>query len=264
MRGLRAALGFLALASFPVDAAEDRPRLHVILSDGHNQLQGQSKQVANEMIAIFRTMGIDLTWSSDPSAWSTTLPSVLVSVVPHSGRDWGIGEETLAAVMRDGPDSPGSVFLFYPDIALNFRPGRKEAIRNAPRALVSWQVGIARVITHEILHFFLPGRPHDESGIFLEKLRRDTLLRPGLEVSPDTREALVKRLREGESPGRQRPGNTSNVPGPAMVWGRMSHGWTGTPESAVSPTVSPWMRKFSEGSRSSRRWAELIYRGLRG
>jgi hypothetical protein len=57
-------------------------------------------------------------------------------------------------------------------------------------------VGAARVITHEILHYFLPGRPHDEAGIFMEHQRGDSLLSPKLEVSPDTREALLTKLKE--------------------------------------------------------------------
>jgi hypothetical protein len=203
MRVLSLALGLLALASLNADAAEDRPGLHLFLSDGHNQLQGQSKRVANEVIAIFREMGVDVTWSSDPSAPSTAFPSVLISVVPHSGRDWHIAKEAMAAVLGNGPDSPGTVFLFYPDVALNFRAGRTEAARNAPRAFVSWHVAVARIITHEILHSFLPGRPHDTDGIFMESLRRETLMRRGLEVSSDTREALVARLRAlGERSGK--------------------------------------------------------------
>jgi hypothetical protein len=56
-------------------------------------------------------------------------------------------------------------------------------------------VGVARVITHEIVHYFLPGRPHDETGIFMEHQRGDTLLSPKLEISTETRDALLKKLR---------------------------------------------------------------------
>jgi hypothetical protein len=190
------AVGLLWAASFDADAAEDKARLHFILSDGHNQLRGQSKRVADEVIAIFRAMGIDAIWSSDPSASPVALPTVLISVVPHSARGWRIKKEAMAAVLGNGPDSPGTIFLFYPDIALNFQAGRTEAPRNAPQALVSWHVAVARIITHEILHSFLPGRPHDPDGIFMESLRRETLMRRGLEVRSDTREAMVARLQE--------------------------------------------------------------------
>jgi hypothetical protein len=203
MKVLSMALGFLWVVSFDADAAENKAALHFILSDGHNQLRGQSKRVADEVIAIFRAMGIDATWSSDPSASSTMLPAVLISVVPHSGRDWHLAKEAMAAVLGNGPDSPGTIFLFYPDIALNFRSGRTEAARNAPQALVSWHVAVARIITHEILHSFLPGRPHDTDGIFMESLRRETLMKRGLGVRSDTQEALVARLRAlGDDSGK--------------------------------------------------------------
>jgi hypothetical protein len=192
----RLMMALVLAVPFDAASADSKPGLHFILSDGHEQFRGESKRVANEVIAILGRMGIDATWSSDPSSSRSALPSVLVSVVPHSGRDWHIKKEAMAAVLRDNPDSPGTIFLFYPDIALNFRPGRTEMARNAPQAFVSWHTAVARVITHEILHSFLPGRRHDPDGIFMESLRRDTLMRRGLDVSPDTREALVARLRE--------------------------------------------------------------------
>lgn len=171
---------------------------HLVLSDGHNQLQGQSKHVAKEVVEIFREMGIDVTWSSDPSDPFLSAPNtVTAAILPHSSRDWRIADGAMATVARDGSDSPGSVFLFYPDVAraMDFRPARTQSIRDGRPAGVSWHVGVARVLTHEILHYFLPGRPHDATGIFMEHQRGDILLSPKLEVSPHTREALLKKLR---------------------------------------------------------------------
>jgi hypothetical protein len=50
--------------------------------------------------------------------------------------------------------------------------------------LVSRRVGVARVVTHDILHSFLPGRPDDTEGVFMERLGRDTLLRREVESVP--------------------------------------------------------------------------------
>jgi hypothetical protein len=46
-------------------------------------------------------------------------------------------------------------------------------------------VGIARVITHDILRYFLPGRQHNATGIFMEHHRGDSPLSPTLDISPD-------------------------------------------------------------------------------
>jgi hypothetical protein len=171
---------------------------HLVLADGHNQLQGQSKHVVKKVVEIFAEMGIDVTWSSDPSVPSSSArPTVIVAILAHSSRDRRLRDGAMAAVAREGSDSPGSVFLFYPDVAraMDFRPARSSSIRDGRPSGVSWHVGVARVVAHEILHYFLPGRSHDTTGIFMEHQRGDSLLSPKLEVSPDTREALLNRLR---------------------------------------------------------------------
>jgi len=170
---------------------------HLVLADGHNQLQGQSKHVANAVVEIFGEMGIDVTWSSDPSVpTSSARPTVIVALLPHSSREWRLRDGAMATVAREGSDSPGSVFLFYPDVAraMAFRPARSSSIRDGRPSGVSWHVGVARVVTHEILHYFLPGRPHDSAGIFMEHQRGDSLLSPKLEVTHDTPEALLAKL----------------------------------------------------------------------
>lgn len=171
---------------------------HLVLADGHNQLQGQSKHVVKKVVEIFAEMGLDVTWSSDPSVPSSSArPTVIVAILAHSSRDRRLRDGAMAAVAREGSDSPGSVFLFYPDVAraMDFRPARSSSIRDGRPSGVSWHVGVTRVVAHEILHYFLPGRSHDTTGIFMEHQRGDSLLSPKLEVSPDTREALLNRLR---------------------------------------------------------------------
>jgi hypothetical protein len=171
---------------------------HLVLSDGHNQLQGQSKHVAKEVVEIFRNMGIEVAWSSDPGDLSSSTPyTVTVAILPHSSRAWRMADGVMAAVTRGGSDSRGSVFLFYPDVAraMDYHPARTSSIRNQRPPGVSWHVGVARVISHEILHYFLPGRSHDATGIFMEHQCGDLLLSAKLEVIPDAREALLKKLR---------------------------------------------------------------------
>lgn len=52
------------------------------------------------------------------------------------------------------------IFLFYPDItrAMDYRPARTNSIRDGRPAGIPSEVGIARIITHDILHYFLPRR----------------------------------------------------------------------------------------------------------
>jgi hypothetical protein len=158
---------------------------------------GAGEARAREVVEIFQGMGVEVTWSSDPSKTPPeSLDVVTVAILPHSSRDWRLREGAMAAVAREKPGSRGSVFLFYPDIlrALDFQPARSSSIRDGRPPGVPWHVGIARVVVHEVLHYFLPERPHDTSGIFMEHHRADSLLSAKLEVAPATREALLMRV----------------------------------------------------------------------
>jgi hypothetical protein len=195
MGGFAVVFGTLAVACSAA-AAEQKLSFHLVLCDGHGQLQGQSKRVAGNVVEIFRDIGIDVTWSSDPRVPpSSAVNVVTVAVLPHSSSDWRIRDRAMATTLRAGAGS-ASIFLFYPDIAraMGIWPARMGSIRDRP-AGIAWDVGVARVITHEILHYFLPSRPHDKTGIFMEHLRGDFLLSQKLEVVSETRGALLEKLR---------------------------------------------------------------------
>jgi hypothetical protein len=181
------ALGAVAHA---VEAAGPEPSFHFVLSDENQQLRGRPDRVARQVVDIFREMRVRATWSSDPND-PCVAPRVVVVVLPTSSRDWGIARGAVGAVSRKV--DPRSVFIFYPDIerALDLRPARDPSILGGGWPVVRWQRAIARVIAHEILHYFLPGRPHDATGMFSEDLSGSRLTRPSLDVIEDTRKALT-------------------------------------------------------------------------
>lgn len=193
---------------------------HLVLSDGHNQLQGQSRHVAQEVVETFRSIGVRVTWSSDPKEIPSETDFVTVAILPHSSRDWRLAKGALAAVAREGIDSRGSVFLFYPDIAraLDFHPARSSSIRDTRPPGVPWHVGVARIVVHEILHFFLPERSHDRSGIFMEHHRTDSLLSPTIEIAPGTRESLRERLRAARRGSMQELSPAPTEPVIGVAW----------------------------------------------
>jgi hypothetical protein len=54
--------------------------------------------------------------------------------------------------------------------------------------------GVARVIFHEVLHYFLPGRPHDPEGVFMDHVGGNVLAHSTFDVTAETRDALVATL----------------------------------------------------------------------
>lgn len=169
------------------------PSFHLVLSDGNDQLKGQLNATAERVATSFREIGIEVTWSFDPS--DPSLPAfnvVKVIVLPRSSRDWGMSSGVLAAVRR-GSDSQALVVVFYKEVdrILNVRSIQ------GPNALGTRPVNaVARVIVHEVLHYFLPERPHDPDGVFKDHVGGNLLARSSVEIRPDTREALVAKLLE--------------------------------------------------------------------
>ena len=174
---------------------------HLVLSDGNRQLLGRSNAVAEHVAGIFREMGVEMTWSFDASELGNLPPhTVHVIIRPHSSREWGLGAGALATVLRE-PDSRSSVFVFYPDLerALVRRPMRPQSLRGGRPPGRAWLDAVSRVIAHEILHYFLPGRPHDATPLFREHVGGGELASATFTVSLETRDALVARLRyDGE------------------------------------------------------------------
>ncbi|HSF15101.1 MAG TPA: hypothetical protein VLK65_06080 [Vicinamibacteria bacterium] len=183
------------------------PSFHFVLSDGSRQLLGLSEEVAERVAGIFADMEVDVSWSFDASELPSLPPrTVHVIVRPHSARDWGLSSGVLATVLRE-PDSRSSVFVFYPDLerALIRRPMRPQSLRGGRPPGEAWLDAVSGVITHEILHYFLPGRSHDRSGVFAEHVDGGELARSSFETSPETRDALIERLRPDLDPSAAGP-----------------------------------------------------------
>jgi hypothetical protein len=173
------------------------PSFHLVLSDGNSQLEGQTERIAENIVTKFREMGIEVTWSSDPS--DPALPAsnvVKVIVLPRSSEDWGLRPGVLAATRRDS-ESEAVVVVFYKDVerVLNVRQPR------ATRSIQGWRApgrrvvrGVSRVVVHEIFHYFLPGRPHDAEGVFMDHVEGNLLARSSCEVSKETSDALITKL----------------------------------------------------------------------
>ena len=172
------------------------PSFHLVLSDGNDQLKGQSGRIAETVVKSFGKIGIDVTWSQDPS--DPFLPSNVVNVIvlPRSSEEWQLSPGILAATRRDS-NGKALIVVFYPEVEriLSVRsPFEAQPIQGwrAPGRRIA--NGVARVVVHEVLHYFLPRRPHDAEGVFMDHVGGNVLARSTSEVSAETREALVATL----------------------------------------------------------------------
>ncbi len=190
-----AAFALLTLAS---------PSFHVVLSDGNDQLKGQSGRIEETIAKSFGKIGIEVTSSQDPSDPSLPAGVVNVIILPRSSVEWNLDPGILAATRRDA-NGKALIVVFYPELEriLNVRsPFGVQPIQGwrAPgRRVVN---GVARVVVHEILHYFLPGRPHDAEGVFMDHVGGNLLANSTFKISAGTRDALVATLLTKESRSR--------------------------------------------------------------
>lgn len=176
-----------------------RPRIEAILSDGHGLVPGGLAPVRQSVRHELRRLGIEVTWveKDHPEAGSSPLRVVFL---PHDAKEWRRTGETMGAVVLDGT-STSSVYVFYPAAKeVLGDPGDGGSILGRPSG-PDWFKGLARIILHEMIHFLLPGRPHDSSGLFAPNLKATRLLGPKLDVDAETHTALISRLCPGGSRG---------------------------------------------------------------
>jgi hypothetical protein len=104
----------------------------------------------------------------------------------------------MAAVRRNADSKMGAVVVvFYKEIAriLNLSDPRATRSVQGSRSPGSRAVrGVAAVVVHEILQYFLPGRPHDADGVFKSHVNGNVLERSSSEISAETLDALRVRL----------------------------------------------------------------------
>jgi hypothetical protein len=168
------------------------PNVHSSLSDGHDLIPGGLAPVRAAIEQELLRLGVLLTWINNED---TKAPGPILRVVllPHGAADWGRSDSTLGAV-RLGGDSPSSIYVFYPAVKQVIgAPTDTTSILGGPSGRI-WVRALARIVLHEMIHFLLPGRPHDTSGLFAQNLSGRDLLGSTLSLAPETKTALVDQL----------------------------------------------------------------------
>lgn len=184
--GVFVSVQLVALTGSALRTMEDcskEPVIRVVLSDGHRKVPGGLEPIEALLVEEFRRIGVGVVWTPGDHP-SPPEDLVRIAILPHDGADWGSARKALGATVRDGGGS--SVFIFYPAVERTL--GRRTETSRISGPDVNpqeWQLGLARVITHEILHALLPAKLHDTTGVFAEDVRvqnlvaREPFWRPG-------------------------------------------------------------------------------------
>jgi hypothetical protein len=185
----------VCFSGWSVPSRAEEPAVHIVIYDPQHQVPGGLDSARRALVEEFRRLGIELDCSRGDETFSRAGITIPVVVRSHLASDWGLPPDALGTV-RGGERR--MIYLFFPAIenALPEIPSGKGTILRRHGAFARpWSVGVARVIAHEILHFLLPGRSHDRTGLFAGHFTEDMLLGSTLALAPTTTSTLLSRLR---------------------------------------------------------------------
>jgi hypothetical protein len=177
-------------------ALRPAPTVRLAWWDPERVLSRDFDQMAREVQAVFRPIGIEIIWRrAEERSSAGELSVILLPSDPARARD---PRRTMGRVNRELHDA---LWVFAASVRETLRLGRPagrdrlwEERRDYPRAL-------GRVVAHELVHALVPDEPHAPSGLMQAALSRDFLTGPRAPIDQRFARALARRL----SPGPEEP-----------------------------------------------------------
>ena len=140
---------------------------------------------------LFRDIGVHVRWlETFPENDRTSRPvAVRIVLVPLSGEGWRLPRNVMGVVM-DKSQRTRTLYVFLPSVlhSIGDETGTETMLRD-PRRVRDLARGLARVVTHEVVHAIDPEIPHSTTDSIMrdhltaELLRRDDLGFSGSTVS---------------------------------------------------------------------------------
>jgi hypothetical protein len=158
--------------------------------------------LAREVEAIFREIGVEVTWRQGgpgKGCEDGPVPELPVIVLPADPRPGREGEHAMGLVIRDQqPRHAIWVFLSGVRWALGqpSLPGFADA-----RRLQEIGLAVARVVAHEVVHAIAPEQPHTRGGLMNPALNRAFLLGPRTRLEGPLVRAFLNQLWASSKPG---------------------------------------------------------------
>ncbi len=191
-------LNLSAIAVGQPSSIEEQPKPSRIVlqwNDPTNLVQSGLEQIAEELNNLFSGLGARFEWEVVTDRELHPSPEKIhVLLLPKKPSGWPLGKHTMGAATWD--QFP-VVRLFYEDIAhtLSVRPAPIRDGSSRHRVFLITR-GIARVLSHEIVHVVAPDHSHASYGFFRQKLNRANLRRSKLQLDPGCTEAFLACMRQ--------------------------------------------------------------------
>ena len=158
--------------------------------------------LSREVDSILRRAGVSVRWR--PGGQGAPTAEGELNVVVLDGRAGGALARDVIGATRLDEGKVRTVWVYVPGVAgvLDLDPGQRALWSEAEREAFATALG--RVVAHELLHALVPDLPHLPGGLMSERLGRDVLGGPPVEVPREFRIALRPALRARVSPAWRR------------------------------------------------------------
>ncbi len=154
------------------DLPRRAPGLTLYFFDVHNQLDGQFCELAAETSAIFREMGVELTWRQGglgTTYGNSGAPEIPIIVLDTPPKGVANGANVLGLVPRNTAGSK-AIWIFVDNLRSTLG-----STLDTPRGL---GLAAGRVVAHEVVHTLAPDLPHTKDGLMRHALSRTALTEP--------------------------------------------------------------------------------------
>jgi hypothetical protein len=173
------------------EPAELRPaHLTLVFFDPGRALPGGFAGVAREVQRFFRELGVEASWREGGSFGESPIPEVPVIVLPRPLVPRPGQNRVLGLVVRN-QEPQRAVWLFAENVRRVL--GRPAA---QPYAGPDFDVALARVASHEIVHAVNPDEPHAREGLMRHSLTREFLVGDRAPIDTRCASSFVSRLAE--------------------------------------------------------------------
>lgn len=181
----------LAALALVVAAAATPPTITLLLCDAAHSLHSDGATLRAEVAAQLEGTGLALRFKTVAAGrgFESHEGEMLVVLLPTEMRNPG-HERVLGVVIGDH-QFPSPIWVSVGNVSRVL--GVQATDTGASDRL---ETALGRVVAHEVIHAFLPERPHSGTGLMARAVNRDTLTRPGTRLDDDCLGALALALRD--------------------------------------------------------------------
>jgi hypothetical protein len=185
--------------TLPDDTGEALPTgrvdLEIVWFDPHGLMRHGVDRLADDVRAVFRTIGVEVAFSRGGLYGDGLVPQVPVILLPEDTVPNRPGPPVMGLVRRD--DSPSrAVWVFHDAVRRVLRQPRRARGDTAPSPWDgAFARAVARVVAHEVVHAVAPDEPHADTGLMRHALGRELLLAKRAPLDPRCASVFVTELR---------------------------------------------------------------------